>query len=284
VSWFDSYLHRAVLEAAVVGALAGVIGVQVVLRRLAFFSLAMTHATFPGVVLAAVLGANIYLGGALTGVLVCLGVVALSRRRGQSANTATGVVLSAGFALGVALMSAQAGFSRDLSAFLVGSILTVDTGDVLTTAAIGMLVVAVLLVLSKELLFGAFDPAGLRAVGYPAAALDLLVLLLVEAVIVAAVPAVGTILTIALIVGPALTARLWTDRLGLTTALAAVFGVVSGLAGLAVSERFNIAAGGAITLAATLLFLLSLLVSPRHGALRRLLPRIADPRSTTADV
>jgi len=78
--WLDSYLHRAIVEVVLVGAFAGVVGVQVVLRRLAFFTMAMTHATFPGVVLAAVLGFNIYLGGAAAGVVVALAVTAASRR------------------------------------------------------------------------------------------------------------------------------------------------------------------------------------------------------------
>ncbi|GAA1722724.1 metal ABC transporter permease [Fodinicola feengrottensis] len=266
----SSYLVRAVLEVAMVGGLAGVVGVHVVLRRLSFFTMAMTHATFPGVVLAALIGANLYLGGAVVGLLVAFAVSALSRR--QDTTAATGVVLSAGFALGVALLSAQAGFTKDLSAYLVGSVLTVQVSDLVTTGAIALVVLVVLFALHKELVFGAFDSGGMRAAGYRVGALDLLVLVLVEAVVVTAVPAVGTILSVALIVAPAAAARLWTDRIGVTTVIAVVIGVGSGLGGLLISSEANVAAGGAITLLAALAFVVSLLLSPRYGALARLLP------------
>lgn len=254
-----------------VGALAGAVGVHVVLRRLSFFTMAMTHATFPGVVVASILGLNIYAGGAVMGLLVSFAVVGLSRRRGQDANAATGVVLSAGFALGVALLSAQAGFSKDLSAFLVGSVLTVQTSDLATTAIVAAVVLIVLAALWKELVYGAFDSTGMRAVGYPVGALDLLMLILIEAVVVTAVPAVGTILSVALIVAPAATARLWTDRLGATTAIAVGIGIGSGLGGLLISERFEVSAGGAITLIAALAFVISVVIAPTHGLTARLL-------------
>ena len=98
--------------------------------------MAMTHATFPGVVLAALVGVDLLLGSGLFGVLVVLGVSWLSRRPRSDSAAAVGVVLSAGFALGVALLSAQAGFTRDLSAYLVGSIVTVQTGDLVKTALV----------------------------------------------------------------------------------------------------------------------------------------------------
>src|ERR1051325_10858881 len=108
MSWWDDALHRAAAEVVLAGALAGLIGVQVVLRRLSFFTMALTHATFPGVVLASIIGVNIMLGGVVAGSVVALGVAALSRRRGQDASGATGVLLSAGFALGAALVATAA--------------------------------------------------------------------------------------------------------------------------------------------------------------------------------
>jgi ABC-type Mn2+/Zn2+ transport system permease subunit len=270
MSWWDSAVHRAFVETVLVGVMTGLIGVQVVLRRLAFFTMAMTHATFPGVVVAAILGANIYVGGAVAGVLTSLGVLALGRRPGQGTTAATGVVLSAGFALGVGLMATQSGFSKDLSAFLVGSILTVSTSDIRVSVLTLATVALVLSFFAKELLFIGFDPAGARAAGYPTWLIDLLLLLLIEVVIVAVVPAVGTILAVALIVGPAAAARLWSDRLLITTVLAVGFGVVSGAAGLALSTRYDVAAGASVTLTATALLLVSLLAAPQGGLVHRL--------------
>ena len=202
----DGFARRALVEAVLVGALCGLVGVLVVLRRLAFFTQSMTHATFPGVVLAALLGGNLLLGTGAFGVLLVVAVAWLWSRPDADENSVVGVVLSAGFALGVALLSAQAGFTKDLSAYLIGSILTVDRSDILTTAAVLLAVVLLLAAVGKELLLGTFDRGALLAMGYPARLLDVVALLMIEATIIAAVPSVGTILSVALIVAPAATA------------------------------------------------------------------------------
>jgi ABC-type Mn2+/Zn2+ transport system permease subunit len=258
----DAYARRALVEALLVGALCGLVGVHVVLRRLSFFTMAMTHATFPGVVLAALVGADLLLGSGLFGVLVVLGVSWLSNRPRSDSAAAVGVVLSAGFALGVVLLSAQSGFSRDLSAYLVGSIVTVQRADLVKSAVVLVAVALVLAAVGKELVFGAFDRGGLVAAGYPAGRLDLLLLLLVELTVVTSVPAVGTVQAVALVVAPAAAARLWCERIGPTTALAVLLGMASGVVGLAVSQAYEVAAGAAIVLAACGFFVLSVVLAP----------------------
>ena len=258
----DGYARRALIEALLVGALCGLVGVHVVLRRLSFFTMAMTHATFPGVVLAALVGVDLLLGSGLFGVLVVLGVSWLTTRPRSDSAAAVGVVLSAGFALGVALLSAQAGFTRDLSAYLVGSIVTVQTSDLVKTALVLAAVALTLVLVGKELVFGAFDRGGMVAAGYPAGRLDLFLLLVVELTVVTSVPAVGTIQAVALIVAPAAAARLWCDRIGPTTVLAVLLGMASGVVGLAVSQAYEVAAGAAIVLAACGFFVLSVVVAP----------------------
>ena len=266
----DGFARRALLEAVLVGALCGPVGVHVLLRRLPFFTIAMGHATFPGVVLAALLGLNLYLGTWVFGAVVVVVIALLGAREQVDETSAIGVALAGAFALGVLLLSAQAGFSKDLTAYLVGSIITVQPADLAATAIAGVAVLAVLAVLHKELVFAAFDRAGAAAAGYRVLALDLTFLLLLEVALVTAIPAVGVILSVALIVAPAAAARLWTDRLGTTMALAAAFGVASGVAGLAISQRWQIAAGACIVLVAAGLFALSLLIAPRYGLAARL--------------
>ena len=280
----DGFARRALLEAVMVGGLCGVVGVHVLLRRLPFFTMALGHATFPGVVLAALLGVNLFLGATLFGAIVVLVVALLGARERVDETSAIGVTLSGAFALGVLLLSAQDGFSRDLAAYLVGSIVTVQRGDLLTTAVAGTAVLTVLALLHKELVFGAFDRAGLAALGYPVLALDVALLLLVEVTLVTSIPAVGTILAVALIVAPAAAARLWTERLGATMALAAALGAASGVAGLAISQHWRVAAGATIVLVAAGLFAVSLVAAPRHGLLAQLRTRrhrgTAAPRPT----
>jgi manganese/iron transport system permease protein len=258
----DGYVRRALLEVVLVGMLCGAVGVQVILRRLSFLTTALTHATFPGVVVASLLGLGLVLGAGLFGVLVVAVVAVLTgprgAERGRETSSVTAVVLSGGFALGMALLSTQDGFSRDLTAFLVGSILTVQPGDILVSAVTTVVVLGLLVALRKELLLGAFDPEALAAAGYPARRLDLTLLLAIEATVVTSLPAVGTIMAVALIAGPAATARLWCTRTGTMTALAIALGVASGVIGLTVSEQWNVAAGGAIVLTVAAFFVVSL--------------------------
>ncbi|WP_430781704.1 metal ABC transporter permease [Actinoplanes sp. G11-F43] len=253
----DDVMHRAIAEVILVGALTGLIGVRVVARKLAFFTMALTHATFPGVVAAAIIGVNLLLGGVLAGAVVALGVAALARRRGQDAAAATGVLLSGGFALGAALVATQDGFNRDLSSFLVGSILTVTETDLMITAGVLVVVSAVLTVGARPLLYTGFDPAGARAAGVAVGVWDVILLLTIEVVVVTVVPAVGTILALSLIVAPAAAARLWSHRQAVVTGLAVLFAIGAGLAGLYVSSRWNVAAGASIALIATLFLAVS---------------------------
>lgn len=261
MTWWDEALHRATVEVLLAGALAGLIGVRVVLRRLSFFTMALTHATFPGVVAASIIGVNILAGGIVAGGIIALGVAALGRRHGQNAAAATGVLLSAGFALGTGLVATQDGFRRDLSSFLVGSVLTVTPADLLITGTVLVVVAGVLLAGHRPLTYTGFDPTGARSAGFATGVWDVVLLLTIEAVVVTVVPAVGTILALGLIVAPAAAARAWSTRLRVITALAVAFGAGSGVAGLYLSTRWNIAAGAGITLTATAVLAVSLLLS-----------------------
>lgn len=255
----SAFFQRALVEAVLVGAVSGVVGVHVLLRRLPFFVVAMSHATFPGIVLASVLGVSLFLGGSAFGLLVVLAVVALGTVRALDDSSVIGVVLAGSFAVGVLVLSSQSSGSKDLSAFLVGSVLTVTSGDLALTAAVGAVVLLVVAGTQKELVLGAFDPGGAAAAGYRTVAIDLLALTLVTVTMVMAVPAVGTLLAIALLTVPALTARLWVDRIGPMMAVAAGIGAASGAIGLAISAVWGLAAGGAIALTAVASFVVSAL-------------------------
>ncbi|MGI8663188.1 MAG: metal ABC transporter permease [Acidimicrobiales bacterium] len=272
-------IRRALLEAVLVGALCGAVGVHVLLRRLPFFTLALSHATFPGVVAASLLGLSLRLGGAVAALALVATVAAIGSTRRLEASTATGVALSGAFALGVLLQSAQDGTSKDLTAFLVGDIFTVTRGDLLTTAAIGVAVLAALASVHKELLFSAFDPGGAAAAGYRPAGLELATLALVALTVVTSIQAVGTILVVALLVTPALAARLWLDRVVPMMVLGSLFGAASGVSGIAASAQCGIAGGAAIGLSATAILVVSFVASSWRAALHRRLPQKLLARS-----
>jgi ABC-type Mn2+/Zn2+ transport system permease subunit len=220
----------------------------------------MSHATFPGVVLASVAGISIFVGGWAFGMVVVGVVVALGTVRVLDDSSVIGVVLAGTFAIGVLVQSARPGGSKDLAAFLVGSILTVTRGDLLGSTLAGVAVLGIIGLLHKELVLGAFDPAGARALGYRTATLDAVVLGAITVVLVTAVPAVGTLLAVALLTVPALAARQWVDRVLPAMAVAAAIGAASGVIGLCLSALWRIAAGGAIALVAAAFFLASALV------------------------
>ena len=263
------FFQRAAIEAVLIGALCGVVGVHVLLRRLPFFVVAVSHATFPGVVIASVLGLSIIAGGIGFGLLVVLAIAALGSVRALDESSVVGVVLAGSFAIGVLVLSSRASASRDLSAFLVGQILTVTPADIATTVVVGAILLAVLAALHKELIHGAFDPAGLGALGYSTRTLDLVMLVTVTVALVTSVPAVGTLLSVALLTVPALAARQWVERVAPMMVLAAAIGAGSGLLGLCLSAAFDIAAGGAIALSASAVFLLSVTVRSTWSPLAR---------------
>jgi manganese/iron transport system permease protein len=265
--WSYPFMQRALFEVTIVGALCGVVGCFVVLRGLAFIGDALSHAVFPGVVLSYMAGRSILIGAFAFGLLTALAVGIMSRSRRVSEDSAIGVIFAAFFALGVVLISAQAGFKRDLGSLLFGNVLGVSSQDVWVTLIIGLIALVVMFALLKELTLVAFDSTMARAVGYPVFALDLLLLLLVSATIVVSLQAVGNILILALIVTPPAAARLLTDRLGTMMALSAVIAVLSGIVGLFASYQANTAAGGTIVLTATAFFLVALVFAPNHGLL-----------------
>jgi ABC-type Mn2+/Zn2+ transport system permease subunit len=234
------------------------VGVHVVLRKLPFFVVAMSHATFPGVAIASALGVSLFVGGTAAGLAVVAAVLVLGASKVLDDASIIGVVLAGSFALGVLVVSAQPGSSKDLTAFLVGSILTVTPADIAMTAIVGGAVLTVLGALHKELVLGAFDRVGAAALGYRPWVLDAVVLVAVTVTMVIAIPAVGALLAVALLTVPALTARLWTDRLGPTQAIAALVGGLSGVLGLGASAVWSVAAGGAIALATGVCFVVSL--------------------------
>jgi manganese/iron transport system permease protein len=261
------FMQRALLEVTVMGAVTGLIGTYVVLRGLSFMGDALTHAVFPGIVLAFLLGQSIFVGALLFGILTSTLIAVLVTSRRIKEDSAIGVLFAGAFALGVVLISATRNFARDLASFLLGNVLGVTTGDIWASVLVGGLVVGLVVVFYRELLITAFDRLGARAMGLPVFWLDLLLLVLVALTIVVSLSAVGNILVLAMLVTPAAAARFLTDRLPVMMGVSAAIGVVSGVIGLFVSFHAGLAAGGMIVLVATGLFGVIWLCAPIHGAI-----------------
>lgn len=248
-----------VLEVIILGLLSGIVGTLAVWRRRAFTTIALSHATFPGGVIAALAGASVLLGSALFAVFLVLLLTGLGRIRQQGQQVAAGVVLTFGFALGALLQSMNKSLVVPVDALLVGSLLSVSLADVVAAAVVLGVAGLIFLLTGRQLLFSTFDADGFRAAGFRPWITDLLVLGTLAATVVVTMPAVGAILGVALIIGPAVTARMLVRNTFWMIPVAALVGVSAGLLGLLASAAFSIAAGGAVGLAVAILFLAALI-------------------------
>ncbi|TYB49956.1 metal ABC transporter permease [Actinomadura chibensis] len=249
-------MGRALAVMMVLGALAGTVGVLILLRRLAFITDALTHTVFPGVVIGHLLSGDggIFWGALAAGAATAALLTLLTRHRAVTEDTALAVLLTTFFAVGVVLVSRQSGYTADLTAFLFGRVLTVTGQQLAQTMAVAVLVIAALALLRRPLIARAFDPHGARAAGYRIGMLDLVTNTIVALVVVASVRAVGTVLVIALLIVPAAAARAMSDRLALIVPLAAALGALAGWTGLAISydasihHGLRLASGGTVVL------------------------------------
>jgi manganese/iron transport system permease protein len=263
--WELAFMQHAFLAIMLVGAICGVIGVFVILRGYAFLGDALAHAIFPGVVIAFVLGGNFLIWALVAAVIVSFIIGVISQSSRLSNDTAIGVIFAGGFALGVALLSLQSGYARDLNTFLFGSILGVSRNDLILTGIVGTVVLAVVFVLRRELTTIAFDRTFARSLGLNLWLLDQAFLIMLALAIVISLQTVGNVLVLAMLVTPAATARLLTDRLQVMVLVSAAIGVACGIAGLYVSFYRGVPSGAAVVLVATALFLLVFLFAPRSG-------------------
>jgi ABC-type Mn2+/Zn2+ transport system permease subunit len=248
------FFVRALGAAVIVGLVCAVVGSYMVLRGLAFMGDALSHAAFPGVVAAYLLGAPFYLGATVAAVATALAIGWISRQGRLRGDTAVGVLFAAMFALGIFLFSLIPNFVGDLFGFLFGEILGIGDRDLVALAILAVIVLATVLVLWKELLYSTFDPLGAAASGLPVARLDYLFLALIALTIVVSLQAVGIILVVAMLVTPAATAQLVTRSFGRLVATAALIGIASPILGLYVSFWTNAASGATIVLVESLIF------------------------------
>lgn len=260
---------RSLVAVVLVGAVCAVVGTFVVLRGLAFIGDAISHAAFPGVVIAFFIEAPYYIGAAVAAVATALSITWITRRTHLRADTTIGVLFAGTFALGIFLYSTIEGYVADLFAFLVGNVLSISTADLIGLAVLSGLVLVAVLVYWKELLYGTFDPLGAAASGLPVSAMEYLFLALVALAIVISLQAVGIILVVAMLVTPAATAQMLTVRFGRLIGLAVAVGTGSSVLGLYLSFWLDVASGATIVLVQTATFLVALAFGPRHGLIAR---------------
>lgn len=243
--WQHAFMRQALLAGLLVAITCSLLGVHVVLRRMAYLGDAIAHTTLPGIVLAYLNQWNLFAGAVIAAIITAIGVGWLSRAERIREDTAIGVFHSGMFALGIVLISRSKSF-RDFSHILFGNILAITPSQLGGIAAVGALVVVTLALIHKELVLTSVDPLHGKTIGLSTESVRYLLLILLALAIVSGIQAVGVILTTALLVTPAATASLLARSLPGMLALSVGFATSSVVAGLYASFYFDVSSGGAI--------------------------------------
>lgn len=262
------FLQKALITSVIVGIICGVIGCFIILRGMSLMGDAISHAVLPGVAISYLLGINFFIGAVVTGLLTALGIGFVSQNSRIKNDTAIGILFTSAFALGIILISFLRS-SSDLYHILFGNVLAVRPSDMWMTLIIGIIVLGAIYLFYKELLVTSFDPTMAAAYGLSTRLVHYLLMTMLTLVTVASLQTVGIILVVAMLITPAATAYLLTNRLSRMILLSAGFGTISSIVGLYFSFTYNLSSGASIVLVATALFALVFVFSPRHGLLRK---------------
>ena len=242
------FFRQGLAASLLVGALCGMLGVYIVLRRMSYIGHGLSHSVFGGAVIAYVASINFYVGAGLWGFLSALLINATARRRRIGADAAIGIITTASFAIGVALISKTRSFTRNFEAALFGNILGVTPADLLVVLVVTVAVAAFIVLFYKRLLFMTFDPEVAPIYGVNVGIVDSLFALAIAATIVASINVVGVTLIAATLVIPSTTARLLTDSFARMIVLSTAIGAAAGVLGMYVSYWLDVSSGATIVL------------------------------------
>ena len=261
-----SFLQKALFTAVMVGTICGLLGCFIVLRGLALMGDAISHAVLPGVALSFMMNISFFYGAVAAGVLTALGVGYVNQNSRIKSDSSIGIIFTVFLAVGVLLMRhAQSGVKLDN--ILFGSLTSVQSSDMWVTIVVGSIVVLVILIFYKEFLVSTFDPTMAAAYGLPTNLIHYTLMVLLTLVTVASMQTVGVILVVALLITPASTAYLLTNRLGIMLLLSSLFGIVASLFGLYFSFEYDLESGAVIVITSFIMFALVFFLAPKQGVL-----------------
>jgi manganese/zinc/iron transport system permease protein len=287
-----SYGGWILLTASLVGLACGLVGVLLILRRMAMMADAISHSVLLGIVVAYLAtrelsGVHMLIGAALAGLLTAV-LVQWLHARGLQQEASIGIVFTTLFAIGVVLIATKVGNAHlDVQHALMGEITFIPWEKtklpwigaeipeaVLILGIVLLVVLTLILAFYKEWKITTFDPALAASLGIPVMAMHYVFMTMISFTAVASFDAVGAILVVAMLITPAASAYLWTDRLAVMMLLSCAFGVLSAFLGYGLALWFDTSISGSMAFAAGFVFLVSFLFSPKHGlAAKRLRPR-----------
>jgi manganese/iron transport system permease protein/iron/zinc/copper transport system permease protein len=264
---FEFFRH-GLLVATVAGALCGLVGTYVVLRRMSYIGHGLSHALFGGAAVSAVVGVSYFVGAGLWGVASALVIGRVARRRIIGSDAAIGVVTTASFALGLALFGLYGQARQSTEALLFGSILGVDEVDVAVVVGVTLATALVVFGGYRALLFSTFDPEVADVSGLRVDRLDALLMVVLAVSILATTKVLGVVLVAATLVIPATVARMLTNSFARMLWLSTGLGATCGFVGMVASYHLDISSGASVVLVGAALFTVVFVATGSRGRRR----------------
>ncbi|MFD1358212.1 metal ABC transporter permease [Fictibacillus halophilus] len=258
------FLQKALFTSVMVGVICGIVGCFIILRGMSLMGDAISHAVLPGVAISYMLGISFFFGAVITGVLTAIGIGYVSQNSRIKHDMAIGIMFTSMFAVGIVIITLMKS-SADLYHILFGNVLAVRMSDMWITVGIGVLVIGLVTLFYKELLVSTFDPTMAQSYGLPNKWIHYALMVVLTMVTVASLQTVGIVLVVAMLITPAATAYLLTNRLSVMIYLAAFFGIIASVLGLYFSFIYNLASGATIVLVSAFMFAMAFFFSPSQG-------------------
>ena len=255
------FFTRAIIVSILIGGTCGLLGVYIVLRGMSYIGHGMSHAIFGGAVISNIVGINFYIGAAIWGVLSGLLITEINKRYKIKADTAIGVVTTAGFAIGVFLMNTGQTPLRNFEALLFGNILAVTDLDFIFILIVSIITITFIFFFQKRLLFTIFDSETAKVYGVKTYRVDLLFSIILAIVVIAAMNSIGVTLLAAAIIAPAISARLITNNFFKILVLSSVIGITNAYLGMYSSFYIDSPSGATIVLFGAAIFIIAIIYS-----------------------
>ena len=262
------FFTNGILVATIAGALCGLLGVFVVLRGLSYIGHGLSHSVFGGAAASAVMGLNYFVGAGIWGVTSGIIIGRIARRRLIGADAAIGVVTTASFALGLALLNRYGQAKKSIEAVLFGSVLGVETVDIIAVSVVAILTAVLVFGLYRHLLFATFDPEVAQVSGVKVSWVEALLMGMLSLTILVTMRVIGTLLISALLVIPASVARMLTNSFSRMLWISPLVGATSAFIGMNLAYHLDTSASATIILVGTLMFIVVYAVSGLRGRSR----------------
>lgn len=270
------FFDKGLIVATISGALLGLIGVYITLRGMSYIGHGLSHAVFGGFAAAQLFAAQFYvIGAGLWGIASALAINVVSRKQRIGADAAIGVITTGSFALGVALLTKFGSRGPSFDSALFGSILGISTFQIWGLLAVAVLTLLMVVFRYRALMFTTFDPDVADASGVNVSRTDAMLMIVLSLTILATLTVIGVTLVAAMLVIPAVVARMLTNSFSKMLVASAAIGAGCGFVGMYLSYYAGVPSGTMIVLTGSVVFALALSLRSIRGVINR--------RSHTAD-